>query len=151
MKRVVWLVLFVSAGLLDADGLRGGPVPRSAVAAESPGEWVFPGEYESHQSMWMLWPVFENKAGFPSTEPMSEMIRAMNGHVHVNLAVQDAVDEAAARSVLMGKGVLLDQVHFFQLEHADIWARDMAPQFTRSTSGKLRINDWNFNMWGAEE
>ena len=37
--------------------------------------WIFPGEYESHQAMWMLWPVYENKAGFPSTEPISDLIR----------------------------------------------------------------------------
>jgi agmatine deiminase len=114
-------------------------------------EWLFPGEYESHQAMWMLWPTYENKAGFPSTDPMSDMIRAMSGHVHVNLAVQDADDEAAARSLLSEKGVQLDHVHFFQIEHLDIWARDMGPQFTRNRSGKLRINDWNFNYWGYEE
>ena len=48
----------------------------------SAGERIFPGEYESHQAIWMLWPTYENKAGFPSTEPMSDMIRAMSGHVH---------------------------------------------------------------------
>ena len=112
--------------------------------------WRFPGEYESHQAMWMLWPTFEYKAGFPSTEPMAEMIQAMRGHVHVNLAVQDAADEADARSVLRSSGVPLDHVHFFHLPHGDIWARDMGPQFTRR-AGRLRINDWNFNMWGHEE
>ncbi|HKQ73871.1 MAG TPA: agmatine deiminase family protein [Blastocatellia bacterium] len=114
-------------------------------------EWLFPGEFESHQAMWMLWPTYENKAGFPSTDPISDMIRAMSGRVHVNLAVQDADDEAAARSLLTGKGVPLDHVHFFQIEHGDIWARDMGPQFTRGRSGKLRINDWNFDFWGYEE
>jgi agmatine deiminase len=114
-------------------------------------EWIFPGEYESHQAMWMLWPTYENKAGFPSTDPMSDMIRAMNGHVHVNLAVQNAEDEDSARSLLTAKGVPLDHVHFFHIEHLDIWARDMGPQFTRSRYGKLRINDWNFNFWGYEE
>src|SRR5262245_7844732 len=114
-------------------------------------EWLFPGEYESHQAMWMLWPTYENKAGFPSTDPISDMIRFMSGHVHVKLAVQDADDEAAARSLLTATGVPLDHVHFFQIEHLDIWARDMGPQFTRSRSGRLRINDWNFNYWGYEE
>ena len=71
----------------------------------SAGRWLFPGEYESHQAMWMLWPTYENKAGFPSTEPMSNMIHAMNGHVHVNLAVQDADEEAAVRSLLTANGV----------------------------------------------
>jgi agmatine deiminase len=123
-------------------------VPGVAAAEE---KWLFPGEYESHQAMWMLWPTFENKAGFPSTEPEADMIRAMSGHVHVNLAVQDEADEAAARDFLEDKEVPLDHVHFFQIEHGDIWARDTGPQFTRSSSGRLRINDWNFNMWGNEE
>ena len=114
-------------------------------------EWLFPGEYESHQAMWMLWPTYENKAGFPSTEPMSDMIRAMSGRVQVNLAVQDADDEAGARDLLGASGVPLDHVHFFQIEHLDIWARDMGPQFTRSRSGKLRINDWSFDYWGNED
>src|SRR5215475_1834572 len=80
----------------------------SGASAAGADEWLFPGEYESHQAMWMLWPTYENKAGFPSTDPISDMIRAMSGHVHVNLAVQDADDEAAARSLLTAKGVQLD-------------------------------------------
>ena len=101
--------------------------------------------------MWMLWPTFEYKAGFPSTEPIADMIRAVSGHVQVNLAVQDVVEEADVRTFLASNGVPLDHVHFFHIEHGDIWARDMGPQFTRNSSGRLRINDWNFNMWGYEE
>jgi len=130
--------------------LAAGPSPGSD-GDRTGGGWIFPGEYESHQAMWMLWPTYENKVGFPSSEPMSEMIAALRGHASVNLAVQDAADEDAARGELSARGAPLDQVRFFHLEHADIWARDMGPQFTRSRSGKLRINDWNFNMWGAEE
>lgn len=101
--------------------------------------------------MWMLWPTYENKAGFPSTEPISDMIHAMNGYVHVNLAVQDATEETDVRNLLITNGVPLDHVHFFHIEHLDIWARDMGPQFTRNRAGRLRINDWNFNYWGNEE
>ena len=79
------------------------------------------------------------------------MIRAMSGHGHINLVVQDADDEVAARSLLTDKGVPLDHVHFFQIEHLDIWARDMGPQFRPSRSGQLRINDWHFNYLGYEE
>jgi agmatine deiminase len=139
---MVSVVLFLCVGFLGAvAGALGGEAD----------EWVFPGEYESHQAMWMLWPTYENKAGFPSTEPIGDMIRAMSGHVHVNLTVQDADEEAAVRSQLTADGVPLDHVHFFQIEHLDIWARDMGPQFTRSRAGRLRINDWHFNYWGNEE
>ena len=52
----------------------------SAVAtapAHDRDRWIFPGEYESHEAMWMLWPTYENKAGFPSTEVVSDLIAAM--------------------------------------------------------------------------
>jgi hypothetical protein len=161
----LWVMAVMIASLQSSGGRIAGAnrdyrvpsFPISGVSAAAPedrrdaDEWLFPGEYESHQAMWMLWPTYENKAGFPSADPMSDMIRAMSGHVHVNLAVQDADDEASARSLLTAKGVPLDHVHFFQIEHGDIWARDMGPQFTRGRSGKLRINDWNFSFWGYEE
>src|SRR5262245_54241601 len=83
------------------EGSRGSnEVPPASSNNRGSAYWLFPGEYESHQAMWMLWPVFENKAGFPSTEPVSDMIDAMQGHVHVNLGVQDDADEAAARDFL---------------------------------------------------
>ena len=99
------IVVMASTGCLPA-----GADDHSPTVESSAEEWLFPGEYESHQGMWMLWPTFEYKAGFPSTEPMSDMIRAMSGHTHVNLAVQDAADEAAARSLLTADGVPLGHV-----------------------------------------
>ena len=123
----------------------------SPTAPPDEANWIFPGEYESHQAMWMLWPTYENKAGLPSTEVAADLIAAMSGHVHVNLAVQDRADEAAARDYLTMRGVALDHVHFFRIPHLDIWARDMGPQFTRNATGQLRVNDWNFNFWGYEE
>jgi agmatine deiminase len=116
-----------------------------------PRDWIFPGEYESHEAMWMLWPTYENKAGFPSTTVVSDMVAAMSGHTQVNLAVQDDDDEAAAREFLRGRGVPLDHVHFFHIPHGDLWARDMGPQFVRSRVGNLAVTDWNFNYWGYEE
>ena len=62
MKRIPFAPL-LCASLLAGSRIR-------AEASSGP-DWLFPGEYESHQAMWMLWPTFENKAGFPSTEPMS--------------------------------------------------------------------------------
>jgi agmatine deiminase len=160
VKAIVSLALFVlvtvsvtgdrrvnaTARPLESTGSAGGELPGWPA-----DEWVFPGEYESHQAMWMLWPTYENKAGFPSTEVVGDMIQAMSGHTHVNLAVQDADDEAAAREWLGTHGVPLDHVHFFHLEHLDLWARDMGPPFVRSLSGRLRVTDWNFNYWGYEE
>ena len=93
----------------------------------------------------------KNKAGFPSTDVVSDLIAAMKNHVQVNLAVQDRDDEAAAREFLVTRGVTLDHVRFFRIPHIDLRWRDMGPQFTRNGNGQLRINDWNFSFWGYEE
>ena len=87
MKTMIFLTSFVLGVLISC-----GTALADSAGERNTGVWLFPGEYESHQAMWMLWPTYENKAGFPSTEPISDMIRAMSGHVHVNLAVQDAID-----------------------------------------------------------
>jgi agmatine deiminase len=115
------------------------------------GKWLFPGECESHEAMWLLWPTYENKAGLPSTEVVSDMIAALHGHTRVHLAVQDAADEAAAREVLNGRGVPLDHVRFLHIPHGDLWARDIGPQFVRNRAGELRVTDWGFNYWGFED
>lgn len=150
------LIAVMALSLFGGEGIAGARDESASASASAEsnshaGGWLFPGEYESHQAMWMLWPTYENKAGFPSTEPMNDMIRAMSGHVHVNLAVQDADEEEVVRDLLSADRVPLGHVRFFHLPHLDIWARDMGPQFTRSRAGHLRINDWNFNYWGNEE
>ena len=71
--RRVFLMLFCGIAVMISS-LWAGSV--ETASANDNGAWVFPGEYESHQAMWMLWPTYENKAGFPSTDPMSDMIRA---------------------------------------------------------------------------
>lgn len=97
MRFIVLVGLAAFAGLAPggADPTPAIDLAPAAVTAVTPGqgqdEWIFPGEFESHEAMWMLWPTYENKAGFLSTEVVSDLIDAMKGHVYVNLAVQDRV------------------------------------------------------------
>jgi agmatine deiminase len=109
--------LAVSAVLL-------GGAAASGTGSSDSEAWIFPGEYESHGQMWMLWPTYENKAGFPSTEPMVDMIATMSGHVRVTLVVQDEADLAMVESLLDTSEVPLEHVDFLQLPHFDIWARE---------------------------
>ena len=71
MRTILLPALVVIAGLTSG-------VPDRVRAFErNHDEWIFPGEYESHEAMWMLWPTYENKAGFPSTDVVSDLIEAM--------------------------------------------------------------------------
>ena len=119
--------------------------------AIEPSRFWFPAEYESHEAVWLSWPVYENKKGMPSTEPMLQMIAGMHGQVQVSLLVQNAAEEALVRELAKARAVPVEHVRFFHIEHGDIWIRDMGPQFVRNESGELRITDWSFNLWGHEE
>ena len=107
---VVALASLTSAVSDMSRALAKGSNPRLSQPASTPNEdgWIFPGEYESHEAMWMLWPTYENKAGFPSTDVVSDLIAAMKNHTIVNLAVQGPQDEAAARELLTARGVAFD-------------------------------------------
>ena len=93
--------------------------------------WVFPGEYESHQAIWLLSPTYENKAGFPSTPVIGDIIHAISGHTHVNLAVQDRATTRRRRGVLLSAECRWTTSTSSD-RALDLWGRDMGPQFTRS-------------------
>ena len=101
--------------------------------------------------MWLLWPTYENKAGFPSTDVVSDMVAALHGHTRVHLAVQDDADEVAARELLTRRGVPLDSRPVPSHPARRFWTRDMGPQFVRNRAGELRVTDWGFNYWGFED
>ncbi len=93
MRTILLPALVVIAGLTSGvpDRVRAlestsGSRGASSASAQNHDEWIFPGEYESHEAMWMLWPTYENKAGFPSTDVVSDLVEAMKNHTRVNLA-----------------------------------------------------------------
>ena len=126
------------------------PWSSASHAASAEPAW-FPAEFESHEAAWLSWPVYENRKGMPSTEPMLQLIRGMHGHVQVNLLVQDGDEEALVRALAKEREVPFEHVRFFHCKHGDIWIRDMGPQFVRDAALGLKVTDWGFNLWGHEE
>jgi agmatine deiminase len=119
--------------------------------AQQSSSYIFPGEYESHEAMWLAWPTYENKRGFSSTLPMMQMINAAHGKVRVHLLVADVEEEKQITKLLSEKNIPTAHIKFFHIPHNDVWIRDMGPQFVRNENGQLKIIDWNFNLWGHEE
>jgi agmatine deiminase len=110
--------------------------------------YSFPAEFEPHASIWMAWPRYENKAGHPTEPVMDAILRALHGHVSVDLL---AHDEAEARVLLdrfARTGVPSDHVKIHAVQHGDIWMRDMGPIFVRTSGGGQAVVDYAFNFWG---
>lgn len=112
----------------------------------------FPAEWEKHDAVWISWPTYENRAGYPTEVVHQQIIAALNGRVKVEIIVQDAGDELVARTNLQQAQIDLSNVNFRHIPHNDIWIRDTGPVFLKSERNReLKIADFNFNVWGYED
>jgi len=113
--------------------------------------FISPGEFEPIESIWFAYPVYENRAGYPSTDVQGKMIQALVPHVFIDLLVQDAKDKESAQNWISSLGVPENRIRFHIIPHTDIWMRDMGPVFLSNRNGKLKIIDFGFNEWSYAE
>ena len=116
------------------------------------GEYVFPGDWVAHSTIWLSWQAEDHKRGYPVHQTQLQMIGGLHGHQSVALLVQDDAEQRAVVAAAAQARVPLDHVTFHAVPHVGLWMRDMGPQFSYSLSSRqLGIVDWNFNQWGHEE
>ena len=120
----------------------------SGVAADS--SFRFPAEWEPHESIWLSWPTYENVKGRPSQTVLMDIIRALEGHVKVDILAGTKADVALIQSELQASGVPTSHVRMHVVQHNDIWIRDTGANFLKNGLGELKIVDLNFNTWGYE-
>jgi agmatine deiminase len=118
------------------------------MAAATEERYRFPAEFEPHASIWLAWPTYENKAGHATEKVELDIIRALHGHVAVDLLVQDEIERQKALLHFQVENVPHDHVRIHAVRHADIWLRDMGPIFVQSPGGRATIVDYVFNGWG---
>jgi agmatine deiminase len=109
-----------------------------------------PAEWDRHEATWLAWP--HNPEDWPGKfQPIpwlyAEIVRLLAAHERVHLIVQDAKEEARAKSVLKRAGASLDQVTFHCWPTDRVWTRDSGPIFIRNNAGKVAITNWRFNAW----
>lgn len=128
-------------------------------------DFRMPAEYELHHGTIMIWPVrpgswpFEGKAAKKIFSRLAACI-AEYEHIYM-LADKEHLNEAeemlhAAVAELYGcdsdklEGIF-ENIHVWNIESDDSWARDVGPTFTISSHPcQLRGINWKFNAWGGE-
>jgi len=120
----------------------------AAPEVEAKGTYSFPAEFEPHASIWMSWPTYENKAGHPTERVVEDIVRALHGHVSVDLLAQDEAEAGVIREQLARDAVPSDHVRIHAMRHADIWLRDMGPIFVKTSGGGRAVVDYAYNAWG---
>ncbi|MDC3953357.1 agmatine deiminase family protein [Polyangium jinanense] len=139
-------IAFAFLGLFLAACTKAPDAPvRKAEARET---YSFPAEFEPHASIWLAWPTYQNKAGHPTEPVVEDILRALHGHVSVDLLAQDEAEAGMIRERLARDAVPSDHVRIHAVPHADIWLRDMGPIFVKTSGGGRAVVDYAFNAWG---
>jgi agmatine deiminase len=121
-----------------------------------------PAEWEPHAATWLAWPHY--RKDWPGKfEPIpwvyAEIIRNLARHERVELIVNDAASEKAARNILSNANALSENVRFHRWPTNRVWTRDSGCTFVLSRSaqtnsrgrlslrGSLAAIKWRFNAW----
>lgn len=112
-----------------------------------------PAEWEPHAATWLAWP--KNSETWPEhleqvRDAWIEKIRALVPHEKVYLLVDgcSASDSIAQRVGDLGAHAA--NFRMVSIPYDDSWLRDSGPNFIKSASAPLVINDFIFNTWGGK-
>jgi agmatine deiminase len=120
-----------------------------------------PAEWEPHEATWLAWP--HHRADWPGKFEAipwvyAQIIRNLARHERVELVVNNAAAEKAARKILDRANALSGNVRFHRWPTNRVWTRDSGCTFVLSgtepdatpDSGeglKLGAVKWRFNAW----
>jgi len=103
-----------------------------------------PGEYENHQSSWMLWPERPDNwrlGAKPAQKAFAAVASVIARFEPLTMGVSQA-QYNNARNMLPGN------IRVVEMSHNDSWIRDCGPTFV-SNGKAIRAVDWDFNAWGG--
>jgi agmatine deiminase len=109
-----------------------------------------PAEWDRHGGTWLAWP--HNPEDWPGKfQPIpwiyAEIVRLLSHREKVYIAVQNAVEQRRAESILKRAHASLDNVYFHQWMTDRVWTRDSGPIFVRNPEGRIAVTNWKFNGW----
>lgn len=119
---------------------------------ETSVEFIFPGEWETHEGTWLIWPhnygLIEPEYVDMIDDIWITMTRALHTGERVHLIVYNGDEKSRISELLVGAGVDLSQVDFLIAETDQFWARDCGPIFVFDKEGAPAILDWGYNGYG---
>lgn len=122
--------------------------PDKKPAPSSQSEYVFPGEFEKQQAIWMMWPSETYDSGNRPVSPVIiNIIKALNQFIKVNVLVGSSEEIDKIHELLQAKGSSADKVTFYTISHKSIWTRDVGPLFVKDRQNKLHIVNFGFNNY----
>lgn len=121
-------------------------------SGSNPVSYVFPGEFEKQQAIWIQWPdEFYNTARRRPVYPVFiDIIKALDPYVRVNLISQSKEEITQIADLLKANGYSGTNIHYYIVNHLSIWVRDVGPIFVKDDQNKLNVVDFGFNNYSRE-
>nr|QFZ91610.1 agmatine deiminase family protein [Synechococcus elongatus PCC 11802] len=105
-----------------------------------------PAEFEPIASIWMAYPTYENRAGYPSQVVQEAMVKAIAPTVKIDFLLNESEEKAIVNGWLKTAGIPASQVRYHLVPHEDLWIRDMGPIFAVNAN-QTQVVDFGFNAW----
>ena len=119
-------------------------------------DYVMPGEFEPHSSIWLAWPRFQwfNDPRLDTRQTIAEILHTLSHYrIRSDILCTDEEGVCAARDWLRQHGwPVSPHMNFLALPQVDIWIRDFGPIFliNRKTN-RLAIASFAQNQWGYSD
>ncbi len=114
--------------------------------------FIFPAEWEKHESTWLSYPHNENswpdkiETIFPS---YNQFIAELSKGEKVNINIQDQKTQDLVTAQLQEIGTKMENIFFHHFRTNDAWCRDHGPAFVLKANQKAIVN-WDYNAWGGK-
>lgn len=141
-KAKTFVVLMIFSGLI------GCPSCSQTIITED--TFLYPAEFEEHESIWLAWPTYQYEPGFSNEDVVMKIIESLAPYVLVDLMVQNRAEEEKVKNTFEAENIPHDHVRFRLIPRGDIWIRDMGPIFLKNGKGEMKIADFGFNSWGYD-
>ena len=113
--------------------------------------YVFPGEFEKQQAIWMQWPSgVYNDGSRPVNPVMISIIKALAPYIRVNLISQSTEESIEIKNLLKKSGYSGTNVHYYIINHLSIWSRDVGPIFVKDSRNRLNVVNFGFNNYSRD-
>lgn len=111
--------------------------------------YVYPGEFEKQQAIWLQWPAGVYSAASNPVYPVFiDIIKALDPYVRVNIISQSKEEITQIEELLKANGYSGSNVYYYVIDHLSIWARDVGPVFVKDSQNRLNVVDFGFNNYG---
>jgi agmatine deiminase len=117
----------------------------------APVGYRYPAEFEKQQAIWMLWPSeIYDEGEHPVSPVIMKIVKSLACYIKVNIAAKNSDEIIKISNMLKEEGYKGTNVHFYEVDHLSIWARDVGPICIKDSSNHLRVVDFGFNNYSRD-